>query len=167
MSASESHKSIISRNQTTHSPRPGDGGSRIHGYIICTHQTYTTLSGRRNVRSAVPYPASVPLHATNRRLVEGHYGESRSLCKATILPAGGGAEELPRPVTRQRHKRHAALDRVSVTPLHELTSSRADSSSKTNNDHHGGSIISAGQHGGGVGTISCASVSTIPFKFDA
>ena len=56
--------------------------------------------------------------------VEGHDGESRSLCKATILPAGGGAEELPRPVTRQRHKRRAALDRVSVTPLHELTSSR-------------------------------------------
>ena len=28
-------------------------------------------------------------------------------------------------MTRQRHKRRAAFDRVSVTPLHELTSSRA------------------------------------------
>ena len=86
---------------------------------------HTTLAGRRNVRSAVPYPASVPSCTPRPGLVEGHYGESRSLCKATILPAGGGAEELPRPVTRQRHKRRAALDRVSVTPLHELTSSRA------------------------------------------
>ena len=43
------------------------------------------------------------------------------MCKATILPAGGGAEESPRPVTRERHKRRAALDQVSVTPLHELT----------------------------------------------
>ena len=40
-------------------------GSRIHGYIICTHQTNATLFGRLNVRSAVPYPASVPLHVTN------------------------------------------------------------------------------------------------------
>ena len=73
-------------------------GSRIHGYIICTHQTNATLFGRLNVRSAVPYPASVPLHVTN--MVTNRpgcgplqYGESRSLCKATILPAGGGAEE--------------------------------------------------------------------------
>ena len=41
--------------------------------------------------------------------------------QATILLAGGGAEESPRPVTRQRYKRGAALDRVSVTPLHELS----------------------------------------------
>ena len=46
---------------------------------------------------------------------------AHALCKATILPAGG-AEELPRTVTRQRHKRHAALDRLSVTVLHRYTS---------------------------------------------
>ena len=49
------------------------------------------------------------LHTRRPGLIEGQYGESRSLCKATILPAGGGAEESPRPVTRQRHKRRAAL----------------------------------------------------------
>ena len=76
-----------------------------------------SITGERAI--CTPRPGLVEGHSWALGL---HYGESRSLCKATILPAGDGAEESPRPVTRQRHKRHAALDRVSVAPLLELTS---------------------------------------------
>ena len=78
-----------------------------------------------SVIEGVPFHTRRACLCTRRPgLVEGHYGESR-LSKATILHAGGGVEDSLRPVTRQRHKRHVALDQVSVTPLHEVTSSRA------------------------------------------
>ena len=54
--------------------------------------------------------------------------EARHGARAPLVASalrGNHSEESPRPVTRQRHKRRGALDRVSVTPLHELTSSRA------------------------------------------
>ena len=104
---------------------PFPSGSRIHGYIICTHLANTTLSGRRNVRSAVPTRRACLKYMTNPAWLRAITARAAHCAQATILPAGGGAEESPRPVTRQRHKQHAALDRVSVPPSRELTSSRA------------------------------------------
>ena len=40
------------------------------------------------------------------------------IADAAAVTARAGCRGVPRPVTRQRHKRRAAFDRVSVTPLH-------------------------------------------------